>query len=118
MAAAIHTAPLNSQKLALEAIGPNGPTTQMSVAVRVLIAYINRLLGLPVPESDEDLPEFYRLDPGLCLVRDGKERDVYYVTTPTDCSCPARHRNPAEPCEHSRRFFPVEEVKAAETVEA
>ena len=118
MTAAIHTAPLNSQELAPEVIGPDGPTTQTSVAVRVLIAYINRRLGLPVPESDEDLPEFYRRDSGLCLVKDGKERDVYYMTAPTGCSCPARHRKPAEPCEHSRRFFPVEEVKAVEKVEA
>jgi hypothetical protein len=115
MAAAIDTARLNSQELALEVIGP---TTQTSVAVRVLIAYINRLLGLPVPESDEDLPEFYRLDSGLCLVRDGKERNVYYVTTPIDCSCSARRLNPAEPCGHITTFFPVEEVEAAEKVMA
>ena len=99
-------------------LAPGGPTTQTSVAVRVLIAYINRLLGLPVPESAEDLPEFYRLDSGLCLVRDGKERTVYYVTTPTDCSCPARHLNPEKPCGHIARFFPTEEVEAAEKVEA
>ncbi len=115
MAAAIDTARLNSQELALEA---NGPITQTSVAVQVLITYINRLLGLPVPESNEDLPEFYRLASRLCLVRDSKERNVYYVTTPVDCSCPEWHRNPAEPCEHSRRFFPVEEVKAEEKVVA
>ncbi len=113
MATAIDTVPLNSQKLVLEAIGP---TTQTSAAVRVLIAYINRLLRLPVPESDEDLPEFYQLDPGLCLVRDGKKRDVYYVTTPTDCSCPVRRLNPAEPCGHIMRFFSTKEGETAEEV--
>lgn len=85
-------------------LAPGGPTTQTSVAVRVLIAYINRLLGLPVPESAEDLPEFYRLDSGLCLVRDGKGKDVYYVTTPADCSCLARCLNPAEPCDATSKF--------------
>ncbi|VVB69193.1 Uncharacterised protein [uncultured archaeon] len=116
MAGAIFTAPSDSQKHTHEA-GLNGPTTQTSVAVRVLIAYINRLLGLPVPKSDEDLPEFYRLDPGLCLVRDSKERDAYYVTMPADCSCPARGLNPAEPCWHITRFFSIEEVEATEKVE-
>ena len=73
MATAIDTARLNSQEHALEAIGPNGPTTQTSMAIRVLIAYINRRLGLPVPELNEDLPEFYRLDTSLCLVREQLE---------------------------------------------
>jgi len=95
-----------------------GLTTQTAAAVRALITYINRLLGLPVPKSDEDLPEFYQLDPKLCLVRDIKERDVYYVTMPTDCSCLARCRNSVEPCGHITRFFPAEEVKAAEKVVA
>ncbi len=92
---------------------PSCPATQESAAVRVLITYVNRLHGLPVPESDEDLPEFYRLAPGLCLVRDGKKRDVYNVTTPTSCSCLAWHK-PGEPCGHSRIFFPAKEIKAEE----
>jgi len=95
-------------------LAPGGPATQEIAAVRVLITYVNKLHGLPVPESDEDLPEFYRLGPGLCLVRDGKKRDVYNVTTPISCSCPAGHRKPGEPCGHSRIFFPAEEVKAEE----
>jgi hypothetical protein len=45
-------------------LAPGGPTTQESAAVRVLITYINKRHGLPVPESDEDLPEFYRLGSG------------------------------------------------------
>jgi len=36
-------------------------------------------VGLPVPEWNEDLLEFYRLGSGLCLMRDGKKRDVYNV---------------------------------------
>ncbi len=92
-------------------LAPSGPQT--AAAVRTLITYINKIFGLPAPKSDEDLPEFYRLDPGLCLVRDSKQWDVYYVTTPTDCSCLARCLNPAEPCWHIKRFFPAEEVEAA-----
>jgi hypothetical protein len=98
-------------------LSPGTPVTQEASAVRILITYLNRLLGLPVPKSNEDLPEFYQFASGLCLVRDGKERDVYYVTTPINCSCPAKRLKPGEPCEHSRRFFPKEVVKAAEMME-
>jgi hypothetical protein len=94
-------------------LASGGPVTQETAAVRILITFVNRLHGLPVPESEEDLPEFYRLGSGLCLVRDGKKRDVYNVTTPTSCSCPAGQM-PGEPCGHSRIFFPAEEVKAEE----
>jgi len=87
--------------------------TQEAAAVRVLITFVNRLHGLPVPESDTDLPEFYRLGSGLCLVRDGKKRDVYNVTTPTSCSCSAEQK-PGEPCGHSKIFFPAKEVRAEE----
>jgi hypothetical protein len=91
----------------------SGPVTQETAAVRLLITYVNKLHGLPVPQSDEDLPEFYRLAPGLCLVRDSKKKDVYNVTTPTSCSCAAGHK-PGEPCGHSRIFFSAREVKAEE----
>lgn len=94
-----------------------GSATQEAAAVRVLITYVNRLHGLSVPESDDDLPEFYRLGPGLCMVRDGKTRDVYEVTTPTSCSCSAGQK-PGEPCGHFRIFFPAKEVKAEEKVVA
>ena len=67
-------------------LAPSGPATQETAAVRALITYINRLHGLPVPGSDDDLPEFYRLDPGHCLVRDGKKRDVYHVAMPIEDS--------------------------------
>jgi len=87
------------------------PAIQEAAAVQILITYINRRHSLPVPRSDQDLPEFYRLDPGLYLVRDGEEKDVYHVTTPTACSCYAE-RKPGKPCEHSSRFFPAEEGKA------
>jgi hypothetical protein len=98
-------------------LASGGPSPQEAAAVRVLITYVNKLHGLPVPQSDEDLPEFYRLAPGLCLVRDGKKRDVYNVTTPTSCSCHAGQK-PGEPCGHSRIFFPAKEVKAEEKVVA
>jgi hypothetical protein len=88
---------------------PGSPATQEAAAVRVLITYVYRLHGLPVPKSEADLPEFYRLDPSLCLVRDGKKRDVYNVTTPTSCSCQTGHK-PGEPCRHTRIFFPSRKI--------
>jgi hypothetical protein len=94
-------------------LAPGGPATQEAAAVQILITYINRRHGLPVPESDEALPEFYRLDPGLCLARDAKLRDVYHVAASAGSSCSAG-RKPGEPCVHSRRFFPAKEVKAFE----
>lgn len=102
----------------IDELSTRAPATQDASAVQILIAYLNRLLGLPVPKSNEDLPEFYQFNSGLCLVRDGEERDVYYVTTPINCSCPAKRLKPGEPCEHSRRFFPKEVVKAAEKMVA
>jgi len=69
------------------------------------------LLAPDGPVTQEDLPEFYRLGSDLCVVRDSKKRDVYNVTTPTSCSCPAGQK-PGEPCRHSRIFFQAEEVKA------
>ncbi len=98
-------------------LAPGCPLIQEAAAVRVLITYINRRHGLPVPESDDDLPEFYQLDPGLYLVRDGKKRDMYNVTTPTSCSCSARQK-PGERCGHFRIFFSPKEVKLAETMVA
>jgi hypothetical protein len=41
----------------------------------------------------------------MVLVKSNKG-DVFYVTTPTNCSCPARTYNPGKPCKHSRRYFP------------
>jgi hypothetical protein len=98
-------------------LAPGSPVIQEAAAVRILITYVNKLHGLPVPESDEDLPEFYRLGSDLCLVRDGKKRDVYNVTTPISCFCPAGQK-PGEPCGHSRIFFSAREAKAEEKVVA
>lgn len=114
MASAAHTYPRNDELIeAKSSPAPGGPVIQEAAAVRVLITYVNRLHGLPVPGSDADLPEFYRLGPGLCLVRDGKKRDVYNVTTPTSCSCTTGQK-PGEPCRHTRIFFPAREGEAEE----
>ncbi len=86
---------------------PVHPAIQETAAVRILITYINKLHGLPVPESEEDMPEFYRLGPELCLVRDSKRREVYNVTTPAACSCSAGQKL-GEPCDHSMIFFPAQ----------
>jgi hypothetical protein len=52
------------------------------------------------------------------VVREQLGGGVYYVTMPKDCSCPARHLNPAMPCGHITRSFLTEEVEAEEKVVA
>jgi hypothetical protein len=93
---------------------PSGPVTQEAAAARVLITYVNRLHGLPVPGSDEDLPEFYRLGSGLCLVRDSKKRNVYNVTRARRCSCPAAKSRRA--LRALQDILSSEEVKAEKVV--
>ena len=81
------------------------PITQSSDAVRALLKFYNH--GLEVAE----LPPFYRLGAEMVLVQSNKG-DVYYVTTPRDCSCPAQSYHPGVPCEHMRRYFTVQKSGA------
>jgi hypothetical protein len=98
-------------------LAPGCTAIQEAAAVQTLMAYINRRHGLPTPESDEDLLEFRRLDPGFCLMLDGDERSMYHVAAPAGCFCPAG-QEPTVPCGHSKRFFPAKEIKAFEKVVA
>lgn len=75
------------------------PKTQSVEAVKALIAYFNH------GKEPAQLPDFFRLTGEMVLVKSNKG-DVYYVTTPTNCSCPARTFNPGKPCKHSRLYFP------------
>jgi len=104
---AINTAP----ELAGARVGgdwPEQPISQKSVAVRVLIAYLNKLLGLPVPKSNEDLPEFYQSSSGLCPVRNGEEKDVYHVphllTAPPLQSASSQENPASTPGDSSRKM--------------
>lgn len=72
------------------------PTTQTVAGVVSLLEYLNK--------PHDPLPETIRL-PGAMLVLSNK-KDAYYVTTPTDCSCPARTYNPGKHCKHMRKYYP------------
>ena len=86
------------------------PVTQTRVAVEQLIAYFNH------GQQPEEMPSFYRLSSDMVFVRSNKG-DVYYVTTPKSCSCPAATYNPGKPCKHSRKYFP-QPKKSREELEA
>ena len=82
------------------------PVTQSREAVQQLIAYFAH--GL----QPEEMPAFYRLTAEMVLVQSNKG-DVYYVTTPTSCSCPASTYHPGQPCKHARKYFPQSMREAA-----
>ena len=86
------------------------PVTQTRVAVEQLIAYFNH------GQQPEEMPSFYRLSSDMVFVQSNKG-DVYYVTTPKSCSCPAATYNPGKPCKHSRKYFP-QPKKSREELEA
>jgi hypothetical protein len=86
-----------------------GLKTQSSEAVKALITFHSH------GHEPAEMPAFYRLTVEMVLVKSNKG-DVYYVTTPTNCSCPARTYNPGKPCKHSRRYFP--QPKPAQAREA
>jgi hypothetical protein len=85
------------------------PKTQCSDAVKALITFFNH------GKEPAQLPDFFRLTGEMVLVKSNKG-DVFYVTTPTNCSCPARTYNPGKPCKHSRRYLP--QPKTAQAREA
>lgn len=63
--------------------------------------------------STSPLPEHIDL-PGLVLFLSNK-KDVYYVVTDTDCSCPSAAYRPEQRCKHQRRFFPQSAKSEAST---
>jgi len=81
------------------------PITQSAEAVKALLKFYNH------DQEVSELPPFYRLGAEMVLVRSNKG-DVYYVTTPRDCSCPARSYHPGKPCKHIRRYFPAPNAEA------
>ncbi len=66
------------------------PKTQSVEAVKALLSWMGRDVEL--------LPDHVQLD-GARLTKSSKG-DVYYMVTPTACSCPARCYHPGEPCKH------------------
>lgn len=75
------------------------PATQSREAVKQLIAYFNH------GQAPEEMPDFYRLNGEMVLVKSNKG-DAYYVATPKSCSCPAATYHPGKQCKHSRKYFP------------
>lgn len=69
------------------------PVTQTVDAVKALLAYMHR--------PAEPLPEFVELQDRMRLTR-SKDGKGYYLTTPKNCSCPARAFNPGAPCKHMK----------------
>jgi len=70
------------------------PLTQDVAAVKQLIEFVT---GKPCAE----LPATFALANGAQLTRSSKG-DVFYMTTPTACSCPARAYNPGQACKHMK----------------
>jgi hypothetical protein len=83
------------------------PKTQTSEAVKALITYFNK------GTEPAQLPDFFRLTNEMVLVKSNKG-DVFYVTTPKNCSCPARTYNPGKPCKHQRKHFGVKPAEHRE----
>jgi hypothetical protein len=79
----------------------NSPVTQTREAVAQLITYFNH------GQAPAEMPAFFRLTGEMVLVQNAK-RDAYYITTPKECSCPAKTYNPGKPCKHQRKYFPGE----------
>ena len=81
---------------------PSCTVTQVAAAVQTLIAYINLRHGLPAPDSNGNLSEFHRRDPGLCLARGGKKKGC--VPLGRACRLLRNHQ----------RFFQAKDVRAAQ----
>jgi len=77
----------------------SSPVTQAAAAVKQLITYHNH------GTAPAEMPPFYRLSEDMVLVQ-SKKGDVYYITTPKTCSCPAAAYHPGQLCKHSRKYFP------------
>ncbi len=72
------------------------PKTQSIESVKNLLTCIGR--------STDPMPSLVDLAGGVRLTKSSKG-DVYYTTTPTACSCPARNFNPNKQCEHMKALL-------------
>jgi hypothetical protein len=81
--------------------GPHGPVSQSIDAVKALLTWKGRAVD-PLPS----VLEFTRDgEEGRLMLILSNKRDVYYVTTPKTCSCPAKIYDPSAPCKHMRQHF-------------
>ncbi len=81
------------------------PKTQSIGAVKVLLAWKGRAV--------DSLPSFVELAGGVRLTLSSKG-DVYYTTTPTNCSCPARTYHPGKPCKHMKALLTGNSLAASQ----
>ncbi len=83
------------------------PVSQTVDAVKALLAYMRR--------PAEPLPSFVELQNHvrLTLSKDGKG---YYLTTPKNCSCPARTFNPGTTCKHMKALQASIEEREDESI--
>ena len=82
--------------------GRPGPITQSVEAVKVLLAW-KKIASDPLPAD-------VSMDNGRLVLVLSNKKDVYYIVTPTKCSCPAATYHPGQPCKHQRKHFPQEQV--------
>jgi hypothetical protein len=85
------------------------PVSQSIDAVKALLAWKGRAVD-PLPSVVEFAGKGD--ESRLMLVLSNK-KDTYYVTTATNCSCPARTFNPGAPCKHQRKYFGAKLEQAA-----
>jgi len=83
----------------------NSPVTQSNEAVKALLTFQGK--------DTTEMAAFYRMAANLVLVRSNKG-DVYYVTTPQNCSCPSQSYREGR-CKHMRRYFPQEQAAIPES---
>ncbi len=74
----------------------SAPTTQTVEGVIELLKFLGR--------EHDPLPAVIMFE-DLALVLNAK-KDAFYVTIPTDCSCPSRFYRPGQTCKHMRKCFP------------
>lgn len=75
--------------------GGYGGLTQSVEAVVELLRYLER--------PQDPLPEV--VDLGTAKLVLSNKKDVYYLTTPETCSCPASYYKPGQKCKHQRKYF-------------
>jgi len=73
------------------------PLTQEAAAVKQLIKFVTG-------KTCKELPATFALAKGVQLTK-SKKGEVFYVTTPTACSCPARTYHPGQACKHMKALL-------------
>lgn len=81
--------------------GRNGPVSQSLDSVKALLTWKGRGCD-PMPSTLELINEGEGSRMALVL---SNKKDLYYVVTPSKCSCPVATYHPGQPCKHQRKHF-------------